>query len=211
MQSKDELIEHLKNETRVFEDSRVEEAFRAVDRADFVAPDYRIEAYEDYPLPIGEEQTISQPTTVGFMLEKLQVEPGMKVLDVGSGSGYTTTLLAHMVGAEGEVFGVELLPSLVETGRANLDKYDLPNAEIFQAKAKVGKEEMAPFDRILVSAAAEGESEMIDDLLDQLASGGRMVMPIDEAIVVFEKDENGKVHTETFEGFLFVPLMGGER
>ena len=207
MQSKNTLLKRLKEGSQVFDDPLIEEAFHAIDRVDFVAPDYRIEAYEDYPLPLVGGQTISQPTTVAFMLEKLQVKKGDKVLDVGSGSGFTTALLAHIVGPEGEVFGVELLPELVEIGRKNIARYGFAHAEIFQAGKQVGKSEVAPFDRILVSAAAEGESEMIDTLLEQLASGGRMVIPIDEAIVVFEKDIDGKIHTEHFEGFMFVPLI----
>jgi protein-L-isoaspartate(D-aspartate) O-methyltransferase len=211
MQSKKELLHHMKERTMVFANPLIEEAFSAIDRADFVQADYRIEAYEDYPLPLGYDQTLSQPTTVAFMLEKLNPQKGDKILDVGSGSGFTTALLAHIVGEEGEVFGVELLSELVERGRKNLSKYNFPHAEIFPAEKKVGKSGMAPFDKILVSAEAEGESEMIDDLLDQLAYSGRMVIPIDEALVLFKKDEEGVVQKKSFDGFVFVPLIDTQK
>ena len=109
---------------------RIIDAFKKIDRADFVEVQYKDEAYGDYPLPIGHEQTISQPSTVAFMLELLQPATGNKVLDVGSGSGWTAALLAQIVGPEGRVFGFELVPELVKFGSENLAKYNFPHAEI---------------------------------------------------------------------------------
>src|SRR3989338_9901988 len=164
MANLESLIIRLKI-TRALRSSRSEDAFRAVPRANFVPQELRDQAYEDYPLPIGFGATISQPTTVAFMLEKLDVRLGQKVLDIGSGSGWTTALLAHLVGPKGRVTGLEIVPELVTLGQRNLAKYYflirankqiVESAEIQQAeKGAVGLPRVAPFDRILVSASAE--------------------------------------------------------
>lgn len=197
-------MEHLRKDTRVFQSEAVERAFEKVDRANFVTDDYIVEAYEDYPLPIGNGQTISQPTTVAFMLEKLDPKPGNKVLDVGSGSGWTTALLAEMVGEKGEVFGVELVPELVEFGKENLSKHSYKNASIQQAEETLGLPEKGPFDRILVSASA---AAVPNELLDQLAVGGILVIPVGDSIFRINKKTETQVDEEEFPGFVFVPLI----
>lgn len=205
-QSKDGLEKHLEHNTEVFKDKRVKAAFQAVDRKGFVIPDLAEEAYEDYPLPIGEGQTISQPTTVAFMLELLGVQEGEKVLDVGTGSGWTTALLSHMVGEKGEVYGVERVPELVQFGLKNIKAHGCINAEIFQVEEGVyGLPKHAPFDKILVSAAAESDTAA-EELLDQLADNSAMVIPIQDTIVQFRK-EDGEVKKKGFPGFVFVPLI----
>src|SRR3990167_9057902 len=108
MDTREELIEYLANTSKVLGNSPIRHAFESVDRADFVNEDYKFEAYEDYPIPIGFDQTISQPTTVAFMLELLDAREGDKVLDIGSGSGWTTALLSKIVGSSGEITGVEI-------------------------------------------------------------------------------------------------------
>ena len=150
----EELIQGLKNDG-VLKTKAIEEAFRAVDRARFAGEDSRPVAYMDTALPIGEGQTISQPTVVALCLEWLSVRPGDRVLDVGSGSGWTTALLAHLVGLVGSVIGVERIPELVAFGSKNLGAYAFLQAHIEQAGPELGKPEAAPFDRILVSASAE--------------------------------------------------------
>src|SRR3954451_18954914 len=130
-------------------------AFDSVPRADFLPRGWRRSASYDGPIPIGAGQTNSQPRTVEAMLRLLEVRPGDRVLDVGSGSGWTTALLAHLTGPDGSVLGVELEPDLVAFGRANLAAGDWGNARIEQAKpGTFGDPAHAPYDRILVSAQA---------------------------------------------------------
>lgn len=180
------------------------EAFSRVDRKDFVPQDFQEYAYGDYPLPIAFEQTISQPTTVAFMLELLQPQQGEKILDIGSGSGWTTALLAFLVGKEGKVFGVERIPELVAFGAKNLKKYDFPQATIVQAEKILGFRKEAPFDKILVSAAAQSFPEA---LLSQLKEGGLLVMPVRDTMWRVKKLAQGKTEIQKFEGFAFVPLI----
>ena len=116
----DDLLRHLEEGSDVFRNKAIKAAFTVVDRKDFVGDDYHFEAYEDYPLPTLSGQTISQPTTVAFMMELLDPRPGDIILDIGAGSGWTTALLGHMVGPEGKVIGLEIKPELVELGRKNI-------------------------------------------------------------------------------------------
>src|SRR5215217_3529191 len=155
---------------------RVAEAFAAVPREWFLPAGERKRAAFDGPLPIGHGQTNSQPRTVAAMLRLLEVGPGQRVLDVGSGSGWTTALLARLVGPGGSVVGVEIEPSLVEFGSANLAATNQPWASIRAATPGVlGLPDHAPYDRILVSAEP---SSLPQELVDQLADGGRLVIPV---------------------------------
>ena len=138
-----DLVHKLLDEG-VLKTPRIIAAFKKIDRADFVVDEYKGEAYGDYPLPIGYGQTISQPSTVALMLELLQPAEGDKVLDVGSGSGWTTALLAQIVGPKGKIFGLELVPELVKFGRENIARYNFPWAEIEQAREVIGKPEETP-------------------------------------------------------------------
>jgi protein-L-isoaspartate(D-aspartate) O-methyltransferase len=203
MGSAKNLVDHLIR-TRVLKTPKIIEAFKKIDRADFVPEDQKHVAYEDYPIGIGFGQTISQPYTVAFMLELLRPQLGQKVLDIGSGSGWTTSLLAHLVGKTGRVIGVELLPELVSFSQQNLRKYNVPQAEIHHAKKSLGYPEEAPFDRILVSASA---TKPTDELLRQLSSHGKLVMPVKESIWLFEKSKN--IKSFEYPGFVFVPLLSG--
>jgi len=196
-----ELVSDLIEEG-VLKTESIIKAFKKIDRGDFVLPEYEDEAYDDFPLPIGHGQTISQPLTVAFMLELLDSKKGSKVLDVGSGSGWTTALLAE-ISENGFVFGTEIIPDLVAFGKNNLAKYRLSNAEIRQAVKEIGLEEKAPFDRILVSASAK---EIPEGLLKQLKIGGIMVIPVENSILKIEKISKEEIKTERFDGFVFVPL-----
>ena len=184
-------------------------AFKKTDRADFVLSDFKKEAYRDYPLPIGYNVTISQPTTVAFMLELLEPKKGDKILDIGSGSGWTTELLSQIVGKKGKVFGVEIIPELVEFGRKNLSKYNkknvfYKNAEIILAKKDIlGFSKKAPFDKILVSAMAK---KLPKELVNQLSISGILVIPIKNSIWRIDKISENKIKEKEFYGFNFVPL-----
>ncbi|MBI3120284.1 MAG: protein-L-isoaspartate O-methyltransferase [Candidatus Kerfeldbacteria bacterium] len=179
------------------------EAFRVIDRRRFVDEEWVQEAYHDYPLPISATATISQPTTVAFMLELLQVKAGDHVLDVGSGSGWTTALLSQLAGPKGSVVGVELDPELVSQSQERLSFFRFPNARIVQASEELGYPPDAPYQKILVSASA---ITLPQELVDQLAPSGRMVIPVGTSIIRVDKLEDTHIETEEFPGFAFVPL-----
>lgn len=203
MNTKRQLTEHLEENTKVLRTSEIKKAFEKIDRVDFVPEDYKEEAYEDYPLPIGFEQTISQPTTVAFMLELLDVKPNSQVLDVGSGSGYTTALMA-VVAAKGSVLGLEIIPELAQMGKINIAKYKFPNAKIeYNDGNSILTADVKKFDRILVSAAAK---EIPQNLLNILKPGGIMVIPVGRSLFKIIKKENGENEISEYPGFAFVEL-----
>jgi len=181
-------------------------ALEGVDRADFVPKHLASLAYTDTALPIGEGQTISQPYTVVFMLEQLQVQPGDTVLEIGYGSGWQTALLAHLVGPAGRIYALELLPSLCKQGEDHLKKYPRLSQRIrfFCQSGERGYAEGAPFDRI-VAAAEVADVPMI--WREQLKTGGRMIYPKDGALVAEVKKRNNSFEVVTFPGFAFVPFI----
>lgn len=192
-------------------DPRLDEAFAAVPREGFLPPDQIRFAGVDRALPIGHGQTNSQPTTVRNMLALLDARPGERILDVGCGSGWTTALLAELVGADGTVLGVEVVPGLVEFGRKNLAGQHLPWARIEPAEEEVlGRPGEGPYDRILVSAEA---SQVPASLIDQLVEGGRLVVPVRGRLVQARRtpgwpDENAEV--SEYGAYAFVPLVEPE-
>ena len=182
---------------------RVAEAFAQTPREDFLPPGERRSAGYDGPLPIGQGQTNSQPSTVEAMLRLLGVQPGHKVLDVGAGSGWTTALLARLTGPTGRVLGVELEPELVEFGSANLERAELPWASIHEATPGVlGLPGAAPYHRILVSAMARS---VPDELVEQLHSGGVMVVPVNGTMLRVSCSMRG-VGVTRHGSYRFVPL-----
>lgn len=184
--------------------SRVDEAFAKVDRRNFVLPAYREAAGVDRPLPIGHGQTISQPTTVRMMLEWMDVRPGQKILDVGSGSGWTTALLSQLVGPKGRVYAVERIPELVDFGQQNVERLGIKNVSFHQAGDEFGLGQNAPYDRILVSAA---DDEVPKSLKNQLKTGGKLIIPVHNDILEMTKLPQGKWTVKRHPGFVFVPLL----
>ena len=181
------------------------EAFRRVNRRDFLPPALQADAAWNSPLPIGHRQTISQPLTVAFMLELLAPQSGDRVLDVGAGSGWTTALLAEIVGPSGGVYAVERIAELKNFGQQNVGKYNFSNVTFFCRDGHRGLPDHAPFDRILVSAAAR---RVPPALRQQLANNGRMVIPTtDEDIRLIKKSASGTFKETRYPGFIFVPLV----
>lgn len=202
MSGNNDLINHLIN-TGSLSSKNIIEAFKNIDRADFVSEPIFGDIYGDYPLQIGYGQTISQPTTVAMMLEMLQPKRGQKILDIGSGSGWTTALLSFIVGDKGSVTGVEIVSELVKFGRKNLKKYGFQHAKIIQATDELGIVD-EQFDRILVSASAK---EFPKELSKQLRVGGKLVIPVGNSIYEITKKESGELENIEHYGFVFVPLI----
>lgn len=205
MESNRELVTHLKNRG-VLKSQNIIDSFLKVDRCDFVTSSYKNRCYEDYALPIGYDQTISQPTTVAIMLELLEPAPNQKILDIGSGSGWTAALLGAIVGEKGAVFGLERISELVEFGNENIGKYEF-NTQILGAGDELGYKKEAPYDRILVSAAAKS---LPDKLVEQLAEDGILVVPVRNSIYKITKnlvDSKKEYEKEELHGFAFVPLV----
>lgn len=197
---------------------RVAAAFRAAPRAHFLPAPYRAHADLDQPLPIGRASTNSQPSTVRIMLELLDARPGQHVLDVGAGSGWTTALLAHLVGPDGDVLGLELDPDLAAWGAANLAAHRAACTPVSSAVAAsaparlqpadptmLGFPAHAPYDRILVSAMA---THVPEALVAQLADGGVLVVPVAGRMAVVRRAPRAPEPEVSLHGyFRFVPLV----
>ena len=175
-------------------------AFKSIDRIDFVPQELRSMAYDDRPLPIGSSQTISQPYTVAFMLELLQPGSDDRIMDLGSGSGWTTALLASVCE---HVDAVERQVNLLEFSKKNLSKYFFKNIDLHRAQKSLGLKGKS-FDKILVSCAAD---EIPQSLVEQLTPEGVMVIPIQHSIMKVTKTTRGTLKTEEYPGFVFVPLI----
>lgn len=178
-------------------------AMLELDRCGFLPPEQRARARENRPLPIGHGQTNSQPSTVEAMLRLLRVPAGARALDVGAGSGWTTALLARLVGPGGSVLGLELEPDLAEQGARNLAGWPLPWASLELASRQVlGRPVDGGYDRILVSATAQ---DLPGELVDQLTPQGRMVLPIRHTLWLVER-HGDEIERSPQGSYLFVPL-----
>jgi protein-L-isoaspartate(D-aspartate) O-methyltransferase len=190
-------------------DQRILEAFRAVPREAFVAPEYAHLAYGDHPLPIEAGQTISQPYIVALMIEAAGIAPGDKVLEVGSGSGYAAAVISRIAA---KVVGIERQDDLVEVSRERLERLGYDNVTIVEGDGTSGCPAEAPFDAIL--AAASG-SHVPAPLVEQLKPGGAIVMPVGspgwvQKLVKATRREDGTLQQTDLGGVRFVPLIGEE-
>ena len=200
------LIENLISEGWL-KTPRIIEAFYKIKRADFLPEELKNLAQLDEALPIGFGQTISQPLVVAFMLELLSPQPGEKILDIGSGSGWTSALLAEIVGEKGKVIAIELIPELKEFGEKNVAKYNFiekGRVRFICGDGTKGLKEEAPFDKILVSATAK---KCYEAWKEQLKVGGRIVTPIGNSIWLFIKKSEKEFEEFEYPGFVFVPLI----
>jgi len=192
---------------RGIHDDDVLEAMLRIPRHEFVPEEYRSQAYEDYPIPIGEGQTISQPFIIAVSLQALALGRTESVLEVGTGSGYQTALLAVLAR---EVYSVERHASLAGGAEEILGRLGINNAKVIVGDGSRGLHEFAPFEAILVSAAAPG---VPNSLFDQLSDAGRMVIPVGpphaQELQLVRK-HNGERIVEVLEGCRFVPLVGDE-
>lgn len=211
----EKLLQEIKQETKNTSyftgikdlSQAVIDAFLSVDRALFVLAKDNAQAYDDCPLPIGHQQTISQPFIVALMTEALQVEKTDKVLEIGSGSGYQLAILAKLAQ---HVYGVELLPELCALATSNLAKAGITNAHMVNGDGTLGLRSEAPFDRILVAAAAK---VVPPQLLMQLKIGGIMVIPqsltaYDQMLIRITKISEQDLKIEKLLPVRFVPLVG---
>ena len=186
-------------------DPRVLAAMRKVPRHLFVEPTARAEAYEDHPVPIGNNQTISQPYIVALMTELLELPPHARVLEIGTGSGYQSAVLGEIAD---EVYSIEILPDLARSAADKLKQLGYKNVEVRAGDGYRGWPEHAPFDGIIVTAAPE---KIPQPLVDQLAVGGRMVIPVGgffQELKVFTKDKDGRVTEKDMIPVRFVPMTG---
>ena len=192
---------------RGIRDPRVLTAMGSVPRHEFLGPEFRREAYEDRPLPIGHGQTVSQPYIVAAMLEALELRPTDRVLEVGTGSGYQTALLAELAG---KVYSIERHAALAERAQKALARLGYPEVEVVVGDGTEGLPNAAPFDAILVSAAAP---RLPAPLLEQLAEGARMIIPVGFAAgqdLELVRKHQGRPLITRLDACRFVPLIGRE-
>ena len=189
---------------RGIKDERVLTAMSKVPREEFIPADARPDAYEDGPLPIGYDQTISQPYVVAFMTEQLRPKPGDRVLEIGSGSGYQAAILAECVA---DVYTIEIVEPLAKTAEATLKRLGYKNVHINVGDGYKGWPKEAPFDAIIVTCAPE---QVPQPLIDQLKDGGRMVIPVGERfaqqLYLLEK-KNGQMKESVTLPVRFVPML----
>ena len=197
-------------EARGIRDPAVLDAMRSVRREYFVPEESRGYADADSALPIGYDQTISQPYIVAFMTELLALEKGHRVLEIGTGSGYQTAVLATL---SDDVFSLEIVPALAERARQTLLRLGYQRAQIKQGDGYDGWAEHAPYDRIIVTAAPP---ELPAALLEQLAPNGRLVAPVGKTsetqhLVLVTKDARGRLRRERRLAVRFVPMVEGSK
>lgn len=197
-------------EAQGVEDSATLAAMREIPRHEFVPSEHRDRAYGDHPLPIGHGQTISQPYIVAYMTEMLGPRPGMKVLEVGTGSGYQAAVLAE-IGCD--VYTIEIFEALANSARRRLQRLGYGGVEVRHGDGHYGWSEAAPFEAVIVTAAA---GYIPPALVEQLEPGGRMVIPVGSVygvqnLIFVQKDQEGEIQTRNLLPVRFVPMLKGLR
>ncbi|GAB7013907.1 protein-L-isoaspartate(D-aspartate) O-methyltransferase [Halolamina salina] len=203
---REELVQRLRDRGTIERDVTAE-ALRAVPRHEFVPEDRRREAYRDRPLPIGEGQTVSAPHMVAVMVDRLGLERGDRVLEIGTGCGYHAAVTAEVVG-EGNVFSVEYVPELADQARETLDRLGYEIA-VRTGDGHEGWPEHAPYDDAYLTCAAE---QVPSAIVEQVRPGGRVLAPVGgprQELVRLTVRENGRTERETFGGVRFVRMQGG--
>ena len=195
--NKKELILSLKSNGF---NEKILNAFNKIKRENFIPDEFKFYAYEDNAFPIGNEQTISQPYTIAFMLNILELKNKQKILEIGSGSGYVLALI-NEISKNSKIYGIERVHELVEKSKKILDNYR--NIKVFYGNALDLVNKFDKFDRILVSASS---SKMPEKLINHLNENGILVIPIKNSIFQIKKTKN-KIFKKEFPGFVFVPLI----
>lgn len=205
--SKRKLIDYWTS-SEIVKDKRLIKAFEKIPREKFVKKEHIDEAYGDYPLSIGEGQTISQPTTVVLMTEALELKEGDKVLEIGAGSGYQAAIIANIVGQKGKVISTEIVPELVEFAQENIKRLKIKNIKVVKHDGSKGYKKEAPYDKIIVTA---GCPEIPKPLIKQLKENGIIVAPVsnlNDQIMIKARKKGNKLIEEKLGYFMFVPLKG---
>lgn len=203
MNSNQQLVKYLVDNW-ILNKNQIIDWFLSIDRKDFVLGEYKNSCYQDIPLPIGFWQTISQPTTVWLMIERLSPNYWEIVLDVWAWSWRTTAILSKIVGKDWKIYWTEIVPELVKYWNLNLRKYKIKNAKIFQSGDEIWLKKYWAYDKILVSASWNQVPQI---LIDQLQIWWKMVIPIKSSIFVISKISENKLDIKEHYWFAFVPLI----
>ena len=201
-----DLIIYLKN-SKFLTDENVESALRNIPRHEFVPESELDYAYNNEPLPIMKNQTISQPGVVTRMTEWLDVKDGQRILEIGTGSGWQSAILSYLVGS-GNVYSIERHPELVKFAQQNLKKLNIDNVHVILGDGSIGYSQAAPYDRIIITAAC---SEIPLPLIEQLSENGLILAPVgdsSQSLILLQKTSKGMIEIKNQSKYVFVPLVG---
>ncbi|MEK6901656.1 MAG: protein-L-isoaspartate(D-aspartate) O-methyltransferase [Nanoarchaeota archaeon] len=189
-------------------DERILHAFAEIPRELFVSVQLQPHAYDDVPLPTIRKQSISQPTTIMLMLQTIDLQPGEKVLEVGAGAGYQASIISKLIGPQGILITLEVIPELVQIAKHNLQTLQLTNVNVYEADGSEGFPTEAPFDKIIITAACPTIPQPI---IDQLNENGIVIAPVGDLrsqTMVKGTKVNGHLELEFLGPFVFVPMKG---
>jgi protein-L-isoaspartate(D-aspartate) O-methyltransferase len=205
MGTKQELVQFWR-EKKVDED--ILRAFQEVPREIFVPPQLQEHAYDDHPLPTIRNQSISQPSTIVMMMQALELAPGDNVFEIGAGAGYQASLISKVIGPQGSLVTLDIIPELVQMAKENMKKQNIENVQVIEADGSEGYPQEAPFDKVIITAACPTIPQPV---IDQMKEGGIVVAPVgdlDSQTMIRGTKENGKLELEFLGPFRFVPMRG---